>query len=182
MCKRAIPLRLGFFHGSAWYICVCRVYVHVCVHACLCETEDNLKCLSQASSTFVFVCGHTYVCTSVCAHVCRCMCRCICVHVETRGQLLVSPQSPFTLFFFFFFFGFFFFFSFCLLCACISQQLSPTADSCMRYLGFLFCYLLCSRIFLPFNSLTGKKLNLIKVPQHPLMPVIMAWEHRFRLP
>lgn len=106
MCKRAIPLRLGFFHGSAWYICVCRVYVHVCVHACLCETEDNLKCLSQASSTFVFVCGHTYVCTSVCAHVCRCMCRCICVHVETRGQLLVSPQSPFTLFFLFFFVGF----------------------------------------------------------------------------
>lgn len=67
-CKRAIPLRLGFFHGSAWYTYVCRTYMlHVCacMHTCVCA--------SQRLTSSVFLRHHVYhppLCLWGGAHMC----------------------------------------------------------------------------------------------------------------
>jgi len=81
------------------HMCICCVYVYMCVHACICmwmrtcvyDIAWHVEALLLGFSTcaYVCICMRMYMCVhvcvySVCVHVCICIyvCLCICMHIH----------------------------------------------------------------------------------------------------
>lgn len=118
---------------SLAYRCVQNIYVYMCVcmHGCMCIVRQRLTsgvflrhhpplCLCVWAHVCAGACVCICVYEQVCVHVQVYVCTCICVHMEGRGQLQVSPQSPFTLFFFVVFF-----YAFCFVSEAVVSVCSP---------------------------------------------------------